>query len=97
LRVKARSEFVSLPSPGVLGLVNFSDGGVAETNRRFHIAVPGSHQPALRPTRGSGLGAAVDIPVEDDRAHDAIASKLATSDRTIRGAFFIGGDLRKRG
>src|SRR5687767_10807071 len=35
--------------------------GVFETTRRFHTASPASRRPARRPTRGSGLGAAVDI------------------------------------
>jgi hypothetical protein len=36
-------------------------GGVLETTRRFHDASPAFMRPARRPTRGSGLGAAVDI------------------------------------
>ena len=35
----------------------FPVGGVVEIMRMFHAASPASHQPALRPTRGSGVGA----------------------------------------
>src|ERR1043166_1295343 len=48
---KARSELV-LPT-------NFSAGRVSETTRRFQEASAASHNPARRPTRGSGLGATV--------------------------------------
>ena len=41
--------------------MNFSDGGVLETSRRFHAATPASNHPALRPTRGSGWGAETDM------------------------------------
>src|SRR5439155_1370517 len=54
--MKARSELVSLRSPGVLGLRKSFDGGVFETTRRFHAASPAFIHPARRPTRGSGLG-----------------------------------------
>src|SRR3954470_23161282 len=39
---------------------DFSLGGVAEMRRMFQAACPAFHQPALRPTRGSGLGAVPD-------------------------------------
>jgi hypothetical protein len=73
----------------VLGLVNFSDGGVAETFRRFQMASAGSHHPARSPTRGSGLGAAIDM-LEPDAdaplggegvvAHAAVNDNPAASD-----------------
>ena len=40
---------------------NCSDGGVLETTRRFHVASAAFISPAWRPTRGSGLGAVVDM------------------------------------
>src|SRR5436190_12093804 len=40
---------------------NFADGCVRETTRRFQVASCASMSPALRPMRGSGLGAAADI------------------------------------
>src|SRR5687767_379719 len=60
LPVNARSEFVSRLSPGVVELVNFSDGRVDDTFRMFQIASPASHHPARSPTRGSGLGGTID-------------------------------------
>src|SRR5258705_11269538 len=48
LPLKARSEWVA---PRDLPV-----GGVLETMFMFHAACPASHQPALRPTRGSGVG-----------------------------------------
>ena len=41
--------------------MNADDGGVFEASRRFHAAAPASNQPALSPTRGSGLGAELDM------------------------------------
>src|SRR5687768_4482657 len=58
--LKARSELVSRRSPGVVGLKNFSEGGVFDTTRRFQAASPAFIHPARRPTLGSGLGAVVD-------------------------------------
>src|SRR3954467_1280037 len=52
LPLKARSECVA-PS-------DLPDGGVDDTMFMFHAAWPASHQPALRPTRGSGVGAVAD-------------------------------------
>src|SRR5215208_6594199 len=91
LPLKARSEFVRRPSPGVLGFVNFSEGGVDETFRRFQIASSAFHQPARRPTRGSGLGGDIDMlaPADDDAppvddgavAHAEASSSPAVSAR----------------
>src|SRR6476659_10082507 len=39
---------------------DFSLGGVVEIIRMFQAASPASHQPAFRPTRGSGDGAVPD-------------------------------------
>src|SRR5215831_17331410 len=47
--LKAKSECVA-PADASLG-------GVVEIIRIFQAACPASHRPALRPTRGSGLGA----------------------------------------
>src|SRR5437870_7082823 len=86
--VNARSEFTSLRSPGVLGLMNFSDGGVFDTSRRFQLASPALNQPAWRPTRGSGVGGVVDmLYVRDDVAHAATQRKLP---RTRTGGFMAG-------
>src|SRR4051794_8569772 len=87
--MKARSEFTSRRSPGVLSLMKSFDGRVIETGRRFQIAWPALNQPPLSPTRGSGDGALVersgtpdrDTPVvEDDRAHAAKASTPIASE-----------------
>jgi hypothetical protein len=51
--VNAKSEFV-IP-------VNFSDGCVVDTKRRFQAAVAASNFPARRPTRGSGIGSPGDM------------------------------------
>src|ERR1700722_20214969 len=37
------------------------DGGVFDIRRMFHAAWPASATPALSPTRGSGLGADIDM------------------------------------
>src|ERR1700691_3114076 len=50
---KARSEFV-LSTKSL-------DGGELDTRRMFHDAWPASNSPALRPTRGSGLGGVGDM------------------------------------
>jgi hypothetical protein len=55
------SEFLSRASPGVLRLMKSFDGRVVETSRIFHAATPASNQPALSPTRGSGVGGVVDM------------------------------------
>ena len=52
LPLKARSEWVA---PRDLPL-----GGVLDTMFMFQAACPASHQPALRPTRGSGVGVVPD-------------------------------------
>src|SRR5688572_26514680 len=82
--MNARSEFVSLPSPGVLGLVNLSEGGVVDTSRRFQIASPGLYQPARNPMRGSGLGGDVDMSMADEVvvAHEAAHSDPMASSAT---------------
>src|SRR5579859_5225826 len=69
--------------------MNCGDGRVSESTRRFHDASPASQRPALRPTRGSGLGALVDMsptgagppPPEDavDGAHAAADSNPSAS------------------
>jgi hypothetical protein len=66
--------------------MNALDGGVFESNRRFHAAVPALNQPALRPTRGSGLGAVVDMFAGDGApacvgvpVDDAVQPASATS------------------
>src|SRR5260221_6625093 len=48
----ARSEWVA-PN-------TFPVGGVVESMRMFHAACAASHRPALRPTRGSGVGVVED-------------------------------------
>src|SRR3954470_3347008 len=77
--VNARSEFVTS--------TNCSDGGDFDTIRRFQAASAASIFPARSPTRGSGLGAAVDrlvgdgLPVEEDEvecAHAASARRPST-------------------
>src|SRR5512133_1982888 len=76
-------------------------GGVCETFRMFQIASPASSSPALRPTRGSGDGAATrgadmsgmrddagpaDIELLDDApAHPAAAPATAIEAMTNRG------------
>jgi hypothetical protein len=73
-------------------LVNFADGAVVDTSRRFQAASPASYHPALSPTRGSGLGGDIDMsagtmapPVEeDDCAHDTTSSEPSASN-----TFFI--------
>ena len=56
-----RSELMNWKSPGVLRLMKSADGGVVDTRRRFHAASAAFIQPARSPTRGSGLGAVVDM------------------------------------
>jgi hypothetical protein len=41
--------------------LNFSDGCVVDTRRKFQAAWAASYLPARNPMRGSGLGAATDI------------------------------------
>src|SRR4051812_27049449 len=67
--------------------------GVWETRRMFQIAEPASCRPALRPTRGSGDGAAItgmdmsgvvaiepdDIVLVDEEPAQAIAIEVATT------------------
>jgi hypothetical protein len=66
---------------------------VFETTLKVHAAVPASHQPALRPTRGSGFGLVApttmfgvgaelaDADDDDDDAHPAATSDPAAMDR----------------
>src|SRR6266852_4074378 len=63
--VNARSELVT-PK-------NFSGGGVFEITRMFQDASAAFISPARRPTRGSGLGATVDMLAPPDDAHAARA------------------------
>src|SRR5712691_6325580 len=81
----ARSEFTSRLSPGVLGLMKLDDGGVLDSSRKFQLASPALNQPARRPTRGSGFGAAIDrFDVAVDDAHATPNKAKAASHR--RGA-----------
>src|ERR1041384_1652013 len=88
--MKARSELVSLRAPGVLGVMKSFDGGVFETTRRFHAASPAFIHPARRPTRGSGLGAAVErsgrgaAPIEADEEDDEEAHAAREASATQR-------------
>src|SRR5258706_5793656 len=74
--MKATSELVRRRSPGVLGLMKSFEGGVFDTTRRFQAASPAFIHPARRPTRGSGLGAAVEssgagaAPTDPDEEED---------------------------
>src|SRR5215216_6427775 len=81
---------------------NFSDGRVDETSRMFQDAWAASHMPALRPTRGSGLGMVADVitsgplllpdpEMDVDFAHDATAIAPTASDSTYR--TFGAGDI----
>src|SRR4030088_1291565 len=83
----ARSEFVRLLTPGVLRLMNCSDGGVFDSKRRFHDASAASNHPARSPMRGSGLGAVVDMLAAGDGAPPAgAAEKTRPPNRTMRPA-----------
>ena len=55
-----RSELMNWKSPGLLRLMKSGEGGVVETSWMFQAASPASIHPARSPTRGSGLGAAVE-------------------------------------
>lgn len=78
---------MSRRSPGVLWLMNFSDGGVFETTRRFHPASAAFIHPARSPTRGSGLGGVMDRsgdgagvpPVEEYEEEHAAANTNANA------------------
>src|SRR5881394_2397575 len=87
--MNARSEFTNRRSPGVLSLMNFSEGRVIDTGWRFQIAWAASNQPALRPTRRSGEGGVGDMSgapdnetpfIEVDRAHAPTASTPKASE-----------------
>src|SRR6478752_4313270 len=86
--MNARSELIRRRSPGVDRLRKSFDGFVVDTSRRFHAAVPASNQPALRPTRGSGLGFVVPtvmfgvgaaLEEEDDLVEAQAAAIAATA------------------
>src|SRR3954465_1256733 len=86
---------------------NASDGGVFETTRRFHVASSAFIRPARRPTRGSGLGAAVDmLPAGDgllafgdevERAHAAADNSPTASDSDRSGAEAMKDSLKVTG
>src|ERR1700722_5138254 len=81
---------------------NCSVGRVLETRRTFHAASAASQSPPLRPTRGSGLGARVDVllPGTGDGetpldaafgcAHAVATSVMIPSDRARTGAALVG-------
>src|SRR5205809_5285160 len=62
---------------------NWVDGFVSESTRRFHTASAASNIPALRPTRGSGIGApgSYTLPLEEYVvwAHAEIPTKQSTA------------------
>src|SRR5882672_93405 len=61
---------------------NFSDGGVLEATRRFQVASCAFIIPARSPTRGSGLGAVVDmLMLGVDVAQAATASRTIARKR----------------
>src|SRR6187401_3453378 len=62
LPLKARSECVA-PS-------DFPVGAVVEIMFMFHAACAASHQPAFRPTRGSGVGIVADTSGSTGRGID---------------------------
>src|SRR6266545_2688686 len=74
--LNVRSELMNAKSPGLLLLMNESDGGVVETRRRFQAACAASIQPARSPTRGSGFAA------EGEREGETVwAAAAAANDR----------------
>src|SRR6476469_3361996 len=100
LPMNARSELIRRRSPGVDRLRKSFDGFVVETSRRFHAAVPASNQPALRPTRGSGLGFVVPtvmfgvgaaLEEEDDDLVEAQAAAIAGTASERRERCLTGG------
>src|SRR2546430_16965123 len=74
---------------------NSSDGGESLMSLMFHAASPASLSPALSPTRGSGVGATVDLldalaaPVRPDDAQ-AARDKAATMQSSVRSDFMTG-------
>src|SRR5215207_4400496 len=77
-----------LPTNAMSELIPFANsgaGGVFDRSRRFHDAFPAaSIAPARSPTRGSGLGAAIDKVLageEEDPAHPATDSAARTGRR----------------
>src|SRR5580704_6361711 len=61
--MNARSE-LDLPT-------NASGGRMVDTKCMFHSACPASQRPALSPTRGSGIGSAGDISIEEAEPEEA--------------------------
>src|SRR5580765_1526585 len=103
--MNARSELTRRRSPGVLSLMNFSDGRVIETGCRFQIAWPASNQPALRPTRRSGEGGVGDmsgapdsetpfIDVEREHAPMASTPNASEANKDFDVIVNLGGGLR---
>ena len=80
--MNVRSELRNPKSPGSLSFMNCAGFGAAATSRRFQAAWAAFISPARRPTRGSGLGAAVEaawlLAVEM-----ATASRPAASTRDV--------------
>src|SRR5688500_11470052 len=60
----------------------FAGGGVFETSRMFQTASPASLTPGRRPTRGSGLGAAVETGAGGSPAV-VVAGAVAHADVTV--------------
>src|SRR6476660_10242428 len=95
--MNARSELIRRRSPGGDRLRKSFDGFVGETSRRFHAAVPASNQPALRPTRGSGLGFVVPTVMfgvgaeDDDDLVEAQAAAIAATASERRERCLTGG------
>ncbi len=85
--LNARSELVT-PA-------NFPGGGVFDTTRRFQVASAAFISPARRPTRGSGLGATVDMFAPPDDAHAArvhtpiVRAGTATARETLTRQFMV--------
>src|SRR5207247_11011798 len=67
------TKFMNWKSPVVLRLMKCGEGGGVETRRMFQAAWAAFIQPARSPTRGSGLGAVMDI-LTFDVAHAAADS-----------------------
>src|SRR2546425_8799422 len=68
-------------SPGLLRLMKSGEGGVVETSWMFQAASPASIHPARSPTRGSGLGAAVEKG-RWDGAHAATDNATRSEEHT---------------
>src|SRR3954463_16077039 len=88
--LKARSELV-MPA-------KLAGGGVLERTRRFHDASPAFIRPARSPTRGSGLGAAVDMDMspaaeEPFAPDDVVAAAHAPVDASARASDSLSNDV----